>query len=120
MADDRQGPAITYGNNQGPYFTQWRFDELTSLAREIDEAAPGGTGWRIWYDAREDFHRLEFDLDGHHYNIQLYKIFTIDRDGQGGYDGEFPRKNYGRRSWDLVQLFRSGRHRTWEDPQHFT
>lgn len=106
---------IEYGSTEGPYFTEWRFTELSRLAEELLEVIPAATGWKIWYDWYHDYHHLEFDLEGRHYVVQYYKIFTIHFDNNTDYGSEFPRKNYGRYSYNIVKLFRSGRYRTWEN-----
>lgn len=106
-------PTIEYGNREGQYFLLGLFDELTTLATELAEYIPHATGWKIWYDAYHDFHRLEFDVDGHHFAVKRYKVFTLSRDGNESYSGEFPTVNFGRSSWFLLMMFKSGRHKTW-------
>lgn len=106
---------IIYGNTDGVYFSQWRFDELTQLASEIAEIIEVDN-WYIHYDTNRDFHMLEFDFDNRHYVIEYYKVFTIYFDNHSTYGDEFfPKKNFGRSDLQLINLFKSGRYKEWND-----
>lgn len=85
---------ITYGNREGQYFTQWRFDLLAELLQKVQEGPiPGQSetvevaNVEIWYDAREDYHRLKFDAQGHHVEVRLYKVFACTIDKAEGWVG---------------------------------
>jgi hypothetical protein len=90
---------ITYGNREGQYFTEWRFDILKDLLNLIHTGpCPPHTETvelaevKIWYDAREDFHRLSFQARGHLVEVQLYKVLSSKIDGKEHWTG-CPRSN---------------------------
>ena len=80
---------VTYGNREGQYFTEWRFDLLKELLGYVMNGPIPGTSEpiqiddaNIWYDAQEDFHRLIFKACGHQVEVQLYKVFSSKVDGE--------------------------------------
>jgi hypothetical protein len=80
---------VEYGNRQGQYFTEWRFDLLKELLGRIHEGPMPPQSEiveienaQIWYDAREDFHRLSFRARGRLVEVQLYKVFSSKIDGE--------------------------------------
>ena len=79
---------ITYGNREGQYFTEWRFDLLKQLLDLIHTGpCPPRTETlevedpKIWYDADQDFHRLSFRARGHLVEVQFYKVYSSKIDG---------------------------------------
>lgn len=67
---------ITYGNLEGPHFTQSRVDELKRLAEELNEVA-GIVDFHIWYHAEQDFHKLSFVYQGRAYIVRYYKLMML-------------------------------------------
>jgi hypothetical protein len=74
-------PTFTYGPLEGQYFTQWRIDELQSLASEVEQRLPAATNFRLWYDPRQDYHHLSFNFNGKLFDIRYYKILGLEIDG---------------------------------------
>jgi len=90
---------LTFGNRNGQYFTQWRFDLLEELLERIHLGPnPPSTevveieDAEIWYDEYEDFHRLKFKARGHFVEVQFYKVFASKIDGTEHWVG-CPRSN---------------------------
>jgi hypothetical protein len=101
---------IKVGNREGLYFSQGLWDRLQDVANELAGKVEGITDWEMWYDASEDFHHLAFRLDGSRYDIRLYKVFCVTKDGARDFLKE---KNFARRDWELVDFFAFGRYRDW-------
>lgn len=82
-------PVIEYGPMEGRerwYTTTHHIDVLRSIAEHVATGAwelPGRPiqNVKIWYDRPVDYHALEFDLEGDHYRVEYYKIFTATRNG---------------------------------------
>ncbi len=78
---------IKYGNHEGQYFTEWRFDVLKDLLNLIIEGPREGlnivgiSDIELWYDQSEDFHRLAFVYNGHKVGIRFYKVLSYAIDG---------------------------------------
>ena len=83
---------VLYGNMEGQYFTQWRIDLLKDLLQRIVYAY-GSTPLitierpRVWYDAEQDFHRLEYSVQGKHIAVRFYKVFAAEINGVQGWTG---------------------------------
>lgn len=99
-------PPIKIGNQEGRYFTQWRFDELRGIAAYLSQH--GITNFEMWYDAFEDFHKLSFVKDGIKYIIRYYKVFVLYKEGN-----EQDNRLYGSSGMGIVDLFAHGRYREW-------
>ena len=70
---------IKYGNKEGKYFTQWRFDHLKSLLEDITSVHKlNAVNPSIWYDSDNDYHMLEFELFGKPISIRYYKVFGLN------------------------------------------
>ena len=82
---------IIYGNREGQYFTEWRFDELRYLLNILTGQTPLGQlqipEAKIYYDSQQDFHHLEFSCNGHNVNVRLYKVFSANIDGTDAWVG---------------------------------
>lgn len=102
--------SIEIGNTEGQYFTQWRFDLLKEVAEHVNAHVPI-SNVKLWYDRNQDFHMLEFDADGHHFTARLYKIVALYRDTDHRNNFHYRQETA---SWDIGQLFMSGRHLTWK------
>lgn len=102
-------PPIEMGSLEGRerwYKTTHHIDELKSLAYNLTHGdtphngfRPGvaATGFKLWYDRDNDYHRLSFDLDGCHYEARLYKVWAVTKNGIRNYSWE---KNFGfHRMW---------------------
>lgn len=109
-------PEITYGNREGQWFTERRFEKLARVAEEIEAVLPGATGWHIWYDAVNDFHCLQFEHGGRKYVVQLYKVYTLHVEGHNNYFGDYPKRNFGHDQWGVADFFQAGKHINW--PAH--
>lgn len=108
----RKPPEIEFGSRKGTHFSQGRWDKLIGLANELAEEGVAIQNVKIWYDKNEDYHRLAFDVDGDHYDIRYYKAFyIIKNDWPSIWDG----KNFAQRDWDIVEFFKSGKHRNWKE-----
>jgi hypothetical protein len=84
---------ILYGNQEGRYFTQWRFDELVQIAGWVNDRL-GIVNFYIWYDAEDDFHRMSFWVNNINCQVSFYKIFRLDVNGgeaKGGVTRRFQR-----------------------------
>ncbi len=109
--DNQPAPIpVEYGNREGRYFTQWRIDLLEELLERIVynyDSTPLITveSPKVWYDAEQDFHRLEFRSGGKHFHVQFYKVFTAFVDGEDGWRG-CPRSSMGRFAKYLRDLAR--------------
>lgn len=66
---------IKLGNIEGQYFTQWRFEELLYLFRQLLEKRLEMSNVQLYYDAHSDFHCLEFLSHGHQVVVRFYKVF---------------------------------------------
>jgi hypothetical protein len=77
---------FTIGNTEGQYFTEWRFDELRSLASLINERL-GVQDFTLFYDQNEDFHHLTFEYNNHKVDVRFYKVFAESVDGINGWVG---------------------------------
>ncbi len=74
---------------------------------------PGSANFYVWYDPKHDFHHLEFDLDGGHYDVQYYKIFTVSKNGITRFQYT---RGFHYYDTDVIDFFRMGKHKTWEVP----
>lgn len=72
---------ISYGNLEGPHFTQWRINELMDLAQIINRRM-GIQCFEIYYDPQGDFHHLVFEAFGVKVDVNYYKNFPIYWDGE--------------------------------------
>ncbi len=91
-ASERCRVPIQYGNLSGQYFTQWRIDMLEELIDRVvycyrDTPIIEVSDVRIWYDASQDFHRLEFRSGGHVIEVRYYIVFSAKIDGRDGWTG---------------------------------
>ena len=84
---------IHYGNREGKYFTEWRFELLEELLDRVHKG-PMPTSEvveienpQIWYNAEEDFHMLSFRACGHEVEVRLYKVFGSKIDGEDHWVG---------------------------------
>lgn len=114
-----EGPEIKIGPLDGRerlYKTEHHIDELKSLARWIvsDKLGPqpavAATNFRIWYDQQHDFHHLEFDLEGDHYDIRYYKVFAITKNKNTEFLAE---KLFNYVTSRVSDFFHRGKHREW-------
>lgn len=80
---------FTYGNKEGRYFTQWRFDDLENLAGEIAYIFRVDD-FHLWYDATKDFHLMSFDCFGHKMTIRYYKVCNVIVGGENSTDFPVP------------------------------
>lgn len=71
---------ITYGNSQGKWFTQWRFDLLKEVAEGVNQRF-GVIDFNIYYDEYHDFHHLTFELNSVKVDIRFYKRLGVSFDG---------------------------------------
>lgn len=85
---------INYGNREGQYFTEWRFDLLKELLGRIVQGPMPGTSEsvevenaQIWYDAEQDYHMLSFRTRGHRVEVRFYKVFSTKIDGEDHWVG---------------------------------
>jgi hypothetical protein len=85
---------VKYGNREGKYYTEWRFNLLLELLEMVHVGPmPGKSDIvdvqdpEIWYDADEDYHRLKFIACGKVIEVQLYKVFGCYIDGQPHWPG---------------------------------
>lgn len=99
---------ITYGNREGQYFTQWRFDLLEELLGMVHMGPIPGQSEvieveepNIWYDAYHDFHHLSFRACGRFVEVWLYKVFSSRIDGVEAWVG-CPRSQV----WDYSTFLR--------------
>ena len=68
---------ITYGSREGKWFTQWRFDELISLATTLGKRL-GVDEFHVWYAVESDFHRMSWKIGPCECLVSLYKIYRFD------------------------------------------
>jgi hypothetical protein len=78
---ENQVPTFEYGQCEGQYFTQWRLDELASLADQIVRVMPEASDFKLWYEPNQDFHHLSFRINGKLFDIRYYKILGLEVDG---------------------------------------
>lgn len=85
---------ITYGNREGQYFTEWRFDLLKEILNHVHFGPIPGHSQvldiqnpHIFYDQNQDFHHLTFEAGGKSVNVRLYKVFSVTIDGKNGWIG---------------------------------
>lgn len=71
---------FSYGCCDGRYFTDWRFDNLKSVAFEV-EGHFGVKDFHLWYDEKNDFHHMSFRLNDRDVNLRYYKVCNILVDG---------------------------------------
>lgn len=82
-------PEIQYGNREGQYFSENKFDFLRELLQQVHQGPNPPHSEvvevedvKIWYDQREDFHRLSFNARGHFIETQFYKVYSVYIDGK--------------------------------------
>lgn len=71
-----------FGNLIGSYFTEWRILLLKDLARQIFKKIPKVSLFKIWYDAINDYHKLEFAYNSKHILVWYYKVLSCSIDGK--------------------------------------
>lgn len=68
---------------------QWRPDWYSEFAWEnrswglLFELAlkvRGSNDFKLYYDPKQDFHHIDFTLDGVRYSVRWYKVYAIDRE----------------------------------------
>ncbi len=98
---------ITYGNREGRYFTEWRFEYLKELLDIIHVGpCPPRTevleveSPEIWYDPVEDYHRLKFICRGREVQVRFYKVFSYLIDDADGWR-TFPQCKMNARAMDI-------------------
>lgn len=64
----------------GFYCDQRRLDWYVRIAGELDARVPNIASIKVWYNGDTDFVIIEFDLDAHHYYIEGYKLYTVQKD----------------------------------------
>lgn len=87
-------PVIRMGTLEGRsrlYNSTYHLDELKALAKNLVNGRYGRPGIKaenfyLYYDKGTDFHRLEFDLNGAHYNIRFYKVYAVTKNGIDDFD----------------------------------
>lgn len=77
---------IQYGNREGVHFSQWKFDFLAQLVKDIHEVIPCHE-FQIWYNPTEDFHCLQFQYKNQTVLIKFYKVLTYYINDQVGWQG---------------------------------
>ena len=92
MIEQSSKVPIERGNMKGQHFTQWRIDLLQELLNLVVYAYGSHPfvaveNARVWYDAAEDFHRLEYTASGKKIEVQFYKVFSSKIDGRDGWRG---------------------------------
>ena len=103
---ERRKMKINIGNKEGQYFTQWRFDELTSLAREFNNRLCVELEFDLFYDPIHDFHHLVFKHNGHDVNIRFYKVYSALLNGKEFWSA-CPRHSVWEMSGNLVKKLRT-------------
>lgn len=73
---------VVEGTREGKWFTQWRFDELYRLVDEMLYHEMDIQNCKMWYFRDEDYHILEFDLNGEKFKIYYYKIYRVEKNGE--------------------------------------
>jgi hypothetical protein len=91
---------------------EWRWCSAERLDRAVGRAeffeSLGASEIIVWYDDREDFVRVEFNLEGSHYVVRTYKIHSVEKDGSDWvYSHGFPQEH------NLFEFFGRGKHREW-------
>lgn len=71
------------------------------LAREVLDVKQ----IHVWYDREQDFHHIDFDVDGESYSIQWYKVFTLKRNRDGA------EVMFGRYSHRIPEFFARSKHK---------
>lgn len=81
MVTERATIPVEYGKLEGQYFTQWRIDLLQDLLQLVvycygNSPLVAVENIRIWYDAKEDFHRMTCEIGGNRVAVRFYKVFS--------------------------------------------
>lgn len=84
--------SITYGNQSGTYFTEWRMDLLREFLHVVvyaygDEQLVKLENIAMWYDDVQDFHYLAFVASGKRFEIRFYKVFSLCVDDVQNWSG---------------------------------
>lgn len=102
---------IKVGNTEGKHFSQEKWDHvMVPLAESLVVAFPL-TNPVLFYDATADYIHFQFDLDGDHYDIQHYKVFSVAKNKQSKIE---ERKYFGRDPDRVVVFFDGGLHKGWK------
>jgi hypothetical protein len=103
--------AIEKGSREGKYYNEWAFGMMEEVALSIGTCIHGVENLKVWYDQIHDYTCLEFDVDGSHYLVRHYKIFSCEKNGVQRYENV---RHFGSSKYALIQFFRFGKHRRWE------
>lgn len=88
MATQTSVPAIEFGNLEGRHFSPSAIDKvMVPLARLVQFEIPAAEGFKVWYDANEDFYHLSFSAHGKTADIKYYKGLSVSIDGEKGWCG---------------------------------
>lgn len=87
--------------------TQDRFNRQIERAKFFEKL--GATDLSIHYDANEDSVVTEFVLDGNKYEIQVYKIFTVAKNGHRDWMAVMRFYN----EYSLFTFFEKGAYKNW-------
>lgn len=91
-----------------PNCSQKRFDFAVDVAKRLEKER-GATNIRVWYDPNEDFTRIEFHLDGDRYDVRIYKVFGVVKNG----DDRFVNTRSFPHEYQFFTFFECGRHKVW-------
>ena len=71
------------------------------LAYEMRKA----DNFKLYYDANQDFHHIEFDLDNERYDVRWYKIYSVTRITDGA------TWSFNSNEKNVIDFFKRGEHR---------
>lgn len=102
---NQQNPQkLNFGPLEGTYFSSSKYRSVVKpLAEQLLSEVEGIANVRLWYNRREDFIYIGFDLDGNHYQIRYYKTYAL-------YKNYGERKLFGPFSHQVLNFFKAGNH----------
>lgn len=99
-------PGITLGRQYGRYFNSKLFrEEIVPMAETLRDQL-GATELHCWYDEPNDFHRIDFKLDGQQFCIRRYKVWALEN----LVPGKAPLATWHHAN-QIINFFRMGRHK---------
>ena len=95
---------LSIGPLVGPNFSYQKYRSVVKpLAEQLLSEVEGIANVRLWYNRREDFIYIGFDLDGNHYQIRYYKTYTL-------YKNYYQRTSFGSDSHQVLDFLKAGEH----------